>query len=69
MRLTRPMLTGAALGFLVGVAFTVLSLFQYDPEEVSAGQLIVAGLVIGVPISVVGGVFVGWVWGRVFRQR
>ncbi len=64
MRLGKTELVGAGLGFLAGVAFTVVSLFRYDPDETSAGSLIAAGLLIGLPISVVLGTVAGWAWGR-----
>ena len=65
MRLGKPALIGAGLGFLAGVAFTVVSLFRYDPDETSLASLIAAGLLIGVPIAVVLGTVAGWMWGRV----
>ena len=64
MRLGKPALIGAGLGFLAGVAFTVVSLFRYDPDETSLASLIAAGLLIGVPIAVVLGTVAGWMWGR-----
>ena len=64
MRLGKPALIGAGLGLLAGVAFTVVSLFRYDPYDTSLASLIAAGLLIGVPIAVVLGTVAGWMWGR-----
>jgi len=64
MRLGRPALIGAGLGFLAGVAFTVVSLFRYDPDETTLASVLAAGLLIGVPIAVVLGTVAGWMWGR-----
>ena len=64
MRLGKPALIGAGLGFLAGVAFTVVSVFRYDPDETSLASLIGAGLLIGLPIAVVLGTVAGWMCGR-----
>ena len=64
MRLGRPALTGAGLGFLVGVLFTVVSLFRYDPAEATLASVLAAGLLIGVPVAVVIGTVAGWMVGR-----
>ena len=64
MRLGKPALIGAGLGFMAGVAFTVVSIFRYDPDETTLGALVAAGLLIGLPIAVVLGTVAGWAWGR-----
>ena len=69
MKLTRPMLWGSILGALAGVAATVLSIFQYDSEAISLGQVIGIGLAFGVPVTTVGGALAGWIWGKVLPER
>ena len=64
MRLGKPALAGAGLGFLAGVAFTVLSVFRYEPNETTLGSVVAAGLLIGVPLAVVLGTVAGWMVGR-----
>ncbi|MEX0762487.1 MAG: hypothetical protein WD208_01070 [Dehalococcoidia bacterium] len=67
MRLSRGMLAGGMLGAVLGVAFTVLSLFQYDSERTTVGEVVAVGLLIGVPISMLAGVIGGWIWELIFR--
>lgn len=67
MRLSRGMLAGGMLGAVLGIAFTVLSLFQYDSERTTAGEVVAVGLLIGVPISMLAGVIGGWIWELIFR--
>lgn len=62
-------MAGAGLGFVLGVAFTIISLFQFNDEETSAGEVAMVGLLIGMPIAVVGGVFLGWLWDVWERSR
>ena len=69
MRLSKSMMAGAGLGAVVGVAGTVISLFRIDPSQTSVGDALVAGLMIGLPITVVGGVLAGWVWDLIMRPR
>lgn len=64
MRFSKPALIGAGLGFVMGIAFTVISLFQYDDTKVSAGELTMWGLLIGLPFSVLIGLAIGWLWSR-----
>lgn len=66
MRLSRPMLWGAVCGAFAGVAGTVISVFQFDREASTAGEIVAAGLLIGVPVAMAGGAVVGWVWGLFF---
>jgi hypothetical protein len=62
MRLTRSMSIGAGLGFVMGIVFTITSLFLYDEAETSAGYVIASGLLIGMPILVAMGTLAGWLW-------
>ena len=63
------MLAGAGLGAIVGVAATIISLFRIDTSQTSAGEALLVGLLIGLPIAVVGGVLAGWVWDLMTRSR
>ena len=69
MRLSKNMLAGAGLGAIVGVAATVISLFRIDTSQTSVGEALLVGLLIGLPIAVVGGVLAGWVWDLITRPR
>ena len=69
MRLGKPALIGAGLGFLAGIAFAAVSLFRYDPEETTLASVLAAGLLIGVPIAVVLGTLAGWMWGKMLGSR
>ena len=63
------MLAGAGLGAIVGVAATIISLFRIDTSQTSVGEALLVGLLIGLPIAVVGGVLAGWVWDLMTRPR
>ena len=64
MRLGKQALIGAGLGFAVGVAFTIVSVFRYDAEETTLGEVVGAGLLIGVPVAVILGTLAGHLLGR-----
>ena len=68
MRLSKSMMAGAGLGAIVGVAGTVISLFRFDPAQTSMGEALAVGMLIGLPITVVGGVLAGWVWDVLMRR-
>lgn len=68
MTLSKSMMAGAGLGALVGLAGTVISLFRIDPAQTSVGEALMVGLLIGMPITVVGGVLAGWVWDKLLRS-
>ena len=68
MRLSKSMMAGAGLGAVVGVAGTVISLFRIDPAQTSVGEALMVGLMIGMPITVVGGVLAGWVWDKITQR-
>ena len=55
---------GAGLGFVMGIAFTVISLTQFDNTETNAQDVALVSLLIGLPISVMLGLGIGWLWGR-----
>jgi hypothetical protein len=69
MRIGRSAVAGALLGLLIGLAYTGITLFQFDRTEFTTGELLVAGLAVAVPVSVVGGFLVGWAWSLVFDRR
>ncbi len=63
------MLWGSVLGALAGVAATIFSIFEYDSEKISLGQVVGVGLAFGVPVTTVGGAFAGWIWGKIFPEQ
>lgn len=69
MRLTRAMTTGAVIGFVFGIIFTVLSAFQIDTEEATVGDAIQVGLFVGMPILVVMGTAAGILWDFFFTRK
>jgi hypothetical protein len=68
MRLSQPMLWGAVFGAFAGVAGTIISIFQFDSTESTRGEIVAAGLLIGVPVAMAGGAGAGWVWGLFFKK-
>ena len=66
MKFSKPSLLGAGLGLVMGVAFTIVALVQFDESETNAKDVALAGLVVGVPLSVLIGLSIGWAWGRLF---
>ncbi|MDA1280297.1 MAG: hypothetical protein O3B95_09720 [Chloroflexi bacterium] len=64
MRFSKPALMGAGLGFVMGIAFTVISLTQFDDTETNARDVALVSLLVGLPISVMLGLAIGWLWGR-----
>jgi NhaP-type Na+/H+ or K+/H+ antiporter len=55
---------GAGLGFVMGIAFTVIALMQFDRTETNARDVALASLLIGLPFSVLIGLAIGWLWSR-----
>ena len=69
MQLTYSMKIGAGLGFLFGIIFAVVSAFRFDETRTSASETVLVGLVIGLPIAVMFGVFGGWLWDVFFKIK
>ena len=69
MRLSRGALSGAGLGAAVALGATIISLFRLEGTGMSAGEAVLVGLLIGMPIAVTGGFFAGWLWDVVFGRR
>lgn len=56
------MTVGALIGFVLGFVFAITSLFTYDDTQTTAGYVLGASLLIGMPVLVTMGVFAGWLW-------
>jgi NhaP-type Na+/H+ or K+/H+ antiporter len=59
---------GAGLGFVMGIAFLVISLLQFDDTETNAKDVALVSLLFGIPFSVLIGLGIGWVWGKYFGR-
>jgi len=57
---------GAALGFVMGIAFLVISLLQFNDAETNAKDVVLVSVLFGIPFSVMIGLAIGWVLGRFF---
>ena len=68
LKIGRSALTGALLGLLVGLAFTVVTFFQFDRNEFTTGELLIGGFVVAVPVAVLGGFVAGWAWALLFER-
>ncbi|MBT4125686.1 MAG: hypothetical protein HOJ22_07670 [Chloroflexi bacterium] len=66
MRFSKPALMGAGLGFVMGIAFLVISLLQFDDEVTNAKDVALVSLLFGIPFSVLIGLGIGWAWGKFF---
>ena len=55
---------GAGLGFVMGIAFTVIALLQFDNTETNAKAVAISSLLIGLPFSVLIGLAIGGLWSR-----
>jgi NhaP-type Na+/H+ or K+/H+ antiporter len=59
---------GACLGFVMGIAFLVISLVQFDKTETNAKDVALVSFLFGIPFSVLIGLGIGWAWGKFFGQ-
>jgi hypothetical protein len=66
LRFSKPALMGAGLGFVMGIAFLVISLLQFDDEVTNAKDVALVSLLFGIPFSVLIGLGIGWAWGKFF---
>ena len=66
MRFSKPTLMGAIIGFVMGVLFLVISLFQFDQSETNTRDVALVSLLVGIPFSVLIGLGLGWMWGKLF---
>jgi NhaP-type Na+/H+ or K+/H+ antiporter len=57
---------GAGLGFIMGVAFLIISLLQFDDAETNAKDVALVSVLFGIPFSVIIGLGIGWAWGKFF---
>ena len=55
---------GAGLGFVMGIAFTVIALLQFDDKETNAVDVATVSLLVGLPFSVLIGLAIGGLWSR-----
>ena len=68
LKLGRSALMGALLGLFVGLAYTVVTLMQFDRTKFTTGELLVGGFAVAVPVAVVGGFLAGWAWAWLFER-
>ena len=66
MRFSKPTLMGGIIGFVMGVVFLVISLLQFDQSETNARDVTLVSLLFGIPFSVLIGLGLGWLWGKLF---
>lgn len=59
---------GAGIGFVFGIAFAIISAFQFDETRTTAIEMIAFGLLLGLPITVVMGTLAGWLWDIFFKR-
>ncbi len=66
MRFSKPTLMGGIIGFIMGVIFLVISLFQFDQSETNVRDVALVSLLFGIPFSVLIGLVLGWLWSKLF---
>ena len=69
MRFSKPTLMGGIIGFIMGVIFLVISLFQFDQSETNVRDVALVSLLFGIPFSVLIGLGLGWLWGKLFGEN
>ncbi len=69
MRFSKPALMGAVLGLVMGIAFLVISLLQFDEAKTNARDVAMVSILFGIPFSVLIGLGVGWAWGKLMGQN
>ena len=52
MKFNKTTLFGALLGFIMGIALTIIALLQYDKDLTNARDVLFSSLFIGLPFSV-----------------
>ena len=57
---------GGIIGFIMGVIFLVISLFQFDESETNVRDVALVSLLFGIPFSVLIGLGLGWLWSKLF---
>ena len=68
MKFNRTTLFGAFLGLVMGLAFTVIALLQYDENLTNAKDVLFSSLFIGLPFSILIGLMIGWIWSKLFGK-
>jgi len=66
LRFSKPTLMGGIIGFIMGVIFLVISLFQFDESETNVRDVALVSLLFGIPFSVLIGLGFGWLWSKLF---
>jgi len=66
VRFSKPTLMGGIIGFIMGVIFLVISLFQFDQSETNVRDVALVSLLFGIPFSVLIGLVLGWLWSKLF---
>ena len=69
MRFSKPTLMGGIIGFIMGVIFLVISLLQFDQSETNVRDVALVSLLFGIPFSVLIGLGLGWLWGKLFGEN
>ena len=64
MRFSKSAMMGAGLGFVMGIAFLIISLFQFDDAQTNTRDVAMVSVLFGIPFSVIIGLGMGWAWGK-----